>query len=112
MQTNHGYTFQVWLNNDENGTSYFDGHFWGDFATCYLLDPGTKLLFDIAQPGLIIHVTLPDKIHPWIHQSLVFFQFTSYVHPLTNVSDKLTNHYLYHKKQQIWISFSDYVSYM
>ena len=70
-------------------------------ATCYLLDPGTKLLFDIAQPGLIIHVTLPDKTHPWIHQSLVFFQFTSYVHLLTNVSNKLTNHYLYHEKQQI-----------
>ena len=66
MQKKHGYTFQVCLNNDDNGISYFDGHIWRDFATCHLLDPGTKLLFVIAQPG-IIHVTLPDKIHPWIH---------------------------------------------
>ena len=67
MQTNHGYAFQICLNNDEEG-SYFDGRDWQDFATCYLLEPGTKVLFDISQLDLIIRVTLPDEIHPWIQK--------------------------------------------
>ena len=72
MQTGDGYAFQIFLNNNEE-VSYFDGREWGDFAECYLLEPGTKLLFDISQPDLIIHVTLPNEIHPWIHKC--YFSF-------------------------------------
>lgn len=67
MQTGDGYAFKICVNNNEVA-SYFNGPEWEDFAECYLLEPGTKLLFDISQPDLIIHVTLPDDIHPRIHK--------------------------------------------
>ena len=65
VQTNHGYKFKVRLITDVEGRCYFQKGLWIKFATRYVLNADMKVSVDIRQPGLIIHVKLPNHIRRW-----------------------------------------------
>ena len=65
VQTNHGYSFRVEVTIEAGGHCYFENDPWREFAARYVLESGTKVLVDISQPGLIIHVVFPAQIRHW-----------------------------------------------
>ena len=65
LLTSHGYTFQVVINTDSEGRSYFHPCLWRELATRYSLKAGTDLLVDITQPDLIIRLSIPSEIPRW-----------------------------------------------
>ena len=68
VQTNHGYSFRVEVIIKDGGHCYFEKDLWRDFDARYVLEFGTKVLVDISQPGLIIHVVFPAQICRWTNK--------------------------------------------
>ena len=65
VQTNHGYSFKVEVTTNAGGRFYFEKDLWREFDARYVLQTGMKVLVDISQPGLIIHVVFPAQIRRW-----------------------------------------------
>ena len=65
VQTNHGYSFKVEVTTKAGGRYYFEKDPWREFVARYVLETGTKVLVDISQTGLTIHVVFPAQIRRW-----------------------------------------------
>ena len=65
VRTNHGYSFRVEVTTKAGGRCYFEKDLWRELVAYYVLETGSKVLVDISQPGLIIHVVFPAQIHRW-----------------------------------------------